>query len=404
MAKKIIIFLIFLLFPLVHAFSLEHVFDYIDEKNPISLEVDGFLFPVTEVIVFSNDKHFNIKLIVSDAEESIKMEDIVYHYFYIESSLENEEINASKISFRINEDFFFGNDIGPENIYLAKYDDGWKRLETHYTGKKDKAEYFFSVSDGMYMFAIAAELKDDISIRTDKVPDDVFRSKSFVLPLKIENKGTIRKGYTILVKNVAEWADWRIEFGTLNSPESMMIEPGLKSIAILITPKNNAKLGLKNFLVQVTEGDNVKVFPLTVNVKGIEELLGKSTVEIEKLFDQIGETNKIEVSITNNEPIKKRYIVNAEGIEDFGNYDITKNVLVVEGNSAETVYIEIFPERAGSYDFSVSVESQQETIAKETFSIDIPGDNKTSDATLFVISLALLIVALIFFFFGRKKR
>lgn len=412
--KKRALFL-FLLIVLVYfvtaqEFYKEHAYSEINLRQPFVMTIDDFTFPVSKIEVFVNKSFFNVKVKAENIEDYFLLEDTTYYQFRLSSDLDNENIEATRITFRVNNNFIDKNDVLLANIYLAKYDNGWKKLETNYLMEDIGVHYYSAVSDGMYVFAIAAEQEDEITIKTESLPSNIVRGRTFVVPIKIKNTATIAKDYTISVKDIEELADWKVEVGPKNLPEIIRIDSKkTKDISLILSVKNTAPLG-KNSFVVVIESDEVMNFPITINIKGIDEVLGESVVEIEKQFEEIEENdNKIRISITNNGVDTGRYIIKTKDIEYFGDYSIEpSNIALVDSGQTKNVFLNIVPKsniEEDIYDFSVSVESNLEVVGEKSYSINVVPyyRQESTDLTPIVISVALLIVALIFFISARKR-
>jgi len=392
-------------------FSREHAYNEINLQKPFIMNIDDGDFPVTRVEIFVNESFFNIK-VKAESIEKIPHDDTTYYQFRLSSILDNEDIKASRITFRVKDSFIVRNSILLPNIYLAKYDNGWKKLDTNYLREEDNFHYYSAIGDGIYVFAVAAEQEDNIRIKTESLPSNIVRSRTFVLPIRIQNMATVVRDYIISTENTRNLADWKIETGEKNTPKTIMIEPKeTKQVSLIMTIKNDALFGENTFDVIITTAKESLKFPVTIDIKAIEDVFGEHIIKIEKQFDEIaGNNNKIKISIINNGPETIRYIIKTDDIEYFGDYILEpSHIVLVDSRETEDVLLNIIPKQdieEDTYDFSVSVGSNLEVIMKKDYSVNVVPYYKeeTTNLTPIVISFALLIVAFIFFILAKKRR
>ncbi|NQV09484.1 PGF-pre-PGF domain-containing protein [Candidatus Woesearchaeota archaeon] len=415
MMKKAVVFLFSVLL-LAYAvsgedFSREHSYGEVSTTSPFVMNINDLVFPVTKIEMFVNGSFFNVGVKAENLTEYFKIEDTKYYQFKLSSEVNNKNIEAVMITFRVESDFFKDNKIPLANIYLAKYEDGWERLETNYLEEKANYHYYSAIGDGMFEFAIIAEEDDKILIRTSELPETIIQGRTFVIPVKITNMANVEKDYVISMDNMNKIADWKVGVGQENRAETITIgAEKTKDIPIAIFVKKTSLLGENSFFVVIDNGREIKEFPITADIKGIDEVLGYSVVKVEREFEKIeGDENRIKISITNNGVETTRYLIKTNGIERFGEYYFDESsIVLVDPEETKIIFLNIMPKSGakGSHEFSVSIESGSDIIEKKQYNIEVISDKmiSTNNLELIIMSAILIVVALIFYMYAKRRK
>jgi len=89
-----------------------------------------------------------------------KPREIVYQYFNITKvNFNNSMIKNATIEFRVNNSWI--NENGIKEVYLAKYENGWEKLDTELINKTEKYSYYKVSVDSFSYFAILGEVCEE---------------------------------------------------------------------------------------------------------------------------------------------------------------------------------------------------------------------------------------------------
>ncbi len=394
------------------AFERTQIYTSASKDNPIFMEINNPEIAITSIKAYPYSYFTNILLNVTDKEDVSGVADNPIAFFEVGCTIPNSEINVTKITFRVLNDYIVEHNLKRSSIYLAKFDDNWQMIRTLQTSEDNNYTYYSAQTDGFYLFEIAGKQFDVVSLGSYK--ESVIAGKTLLIPIKISNLGTESRQFEVSMSPVGTLMAYQVEGMGVNNPGKFTIKPkSNETIYISLLTDKDAKEAKYDFEI-VVKGDETKILQGKFNLINAN-LAQTESFTIEKLFDNIeGTNNRIKVTVRNSGSVANRYFIDVKDVDSWAEYEITPNpVLFLESGQIQIAYVNIYPIKGlenSSKTFSVEISDGQKPLKVESFTTSVVfppkvlSNNNIENQVIILVTLLLIVFAIIFPIIRKSRK
>lgn len=121
------------------------------------LNIDDPDIPFTDMLLTTNSAADDVMIKITASDNStIAYPEDVYSYIIVEHrSIKESNVEDVLIKFRVSKEWLDSNDLSEGDVFLFRYDDGWKELNTTAGSEKDGYISYTADSPGLSLFAIS---------------------------------------------------------------------------------------------------------------------------------------------------------------------------------------------------------------------------------------------------------